>query len=274
MDKASMDKIIKSIVWFFLCVTLLAAYSAKAQNDFCGLSNTSFKTGERISFKVYYNMSLLWVTAGIAHFTVYDDKVGDRDVYHIVGDGKTLSSYEWFYKVDDRYESWIDKETLLPHRFYRNVKEGNTKFTSSANFYQESQRITTQQKSFPAPKCVQDVLSSIYYARNIDYSKYAPGSKIPFYMFLDDKVYSLYIKYLGKETMTTKYGTYKTIKIRPLLIEGTIFKGGEKMTIWISDDANHIPVRIDSPIIVGSIKVDLYQYANLKNPFTALIRKK
>jgi len=119
---------------------------------------------------------------------------------------------------------------------------------------------------------VQDVLSSIFYARNIDYSKYQPGAKIPFSMFLDDQVYNLYIRYLGKERIKTKHGTFSTIKISPLLIEGTIFKGGEKMTVWVSDDENHVPVRVDSPILVGSIKVDLTGYQNLRHPFTSFLK--
>ena len=86
-------------------------------------------------------------------------------------------------------------------------------------------------------------------------------------MFLDDKVYPLYIKYVGKERITTKMGTFNAIKIVPLLIQGTIFKDGEKMTVWISDDENHIPLRVDSPILVGSVKVDLIGYDNLRNPF-------
>jgi hypothetical protein len=124
------------------------------------------------------------------------------------------------------------------------------------------------------PNCIQDVLSTIYYARNIDYNKFKPGDKIPFSMFLDDQVYNLYIRYGGKEQIETKYGTFRAIKITPLLIDGTIFKGGEKMVVWVSDDANHIPLRIESPILIGSIKVDMMEYTNLMNPFTALIKKK
>src|SRR5690606_12641754 len=114
--------------------------------------------------------------------------------------------------------------------------------------------------------CTQDILSAIFYARNIDYSKYKPGAKIPFTLFLDEQVYELYIQYLGKEKIKTRYGTFNTIKISPLLIEGTIFKGGDEMMIWVTDDKNHIPVRVSSPIIVGSIKVDLMGYSNLRNP--------
>jgi hypothetical protein len=245
-----------------------------AQNDLCGLVNTSFKTGEKVTYKVYYNMGMIWAAAGIANFTVYDDKLDGQDVYHIVGDGKTLKSYEWFYKVNDKYETWIDKETMLPAKFYRNVSEGDIKFNSIALFDQKAQRVYSAKKVFSTPKCVQDVLSTIYYARNINYDKYQPGARIPFSMFLDDKVYNLYIRYLGKEKIKTKYGTFNTIKIKPLLIEGTIFKDGDKMTVWVSDDANHIPVRVDSPILIGSIKVDLIEYSNLKSPLTGLVKKR
>ena len=75
---------------------------------------------------------------------------------------------------------------------------------------------------------------------------------------------------MGKEDISTKYGKFHAIKIVPLLIEGTVFKGGEKMTVYVSDDANHIPLRIESPITVGSIKVDLMHYENLRYPVTMI----
>ena len=83
-------------------------------------------------------------------------------------------------------------------------------------------------------------------------------------MFLDDQVYNIYIHYLGKETTKTKYGKFKAIKLKHLLLKGNIFDGGEKMTIWVTDDANHIPVRMESPILVGSVKIDLTHHENLK----------
>jgi len=111
----------------------------------------------------------------------------------------------------------------------------------------------------------------MYYARNIDYDKMQPGDKIPFSMFLDNQVYNLYIRYVGKETIKTKYGKFRAIKIKPLLIKGTIFEGGEKMTVWVSDDANHIPVRVESPISVGSVKIDMMDFQNRRSPLTSLI---
>jgi hypothetical protein len=253
---------------------LLISIASYAQNDFCGIKNTSFKEGERLVFKVYYNMGAIWVGAGYATFNTTLEDLNGRKVYHVVGDGKTMKSYEWFYKVRDKYETYIDVETMLPAKFIRNVDEGGFKIHNNVTFNQNIGQAISTNGVYKVPKCIQDVLSAIYYARNIDYSKYKPGDKIPFSMFLDDQVYNLYIRYIGKERVTTKYGTFNAIKISPLLIEGTIFKGGEKMMVWVSDDANRIPVRVDSPILVGSIKVDLVGYDKLRNPFTALISKK
>jgi hypothetical protein len=97
------------------------------------------------------------------------------------------------------------------------------------------------------------------------------NDKIPFTLFLDNESYELYLRYLGKETVKTKYGKFKAIKFKPLLIKGTIFEGGEKMTVWVSDDANRIPVRIESAISVGSIKVDMMGYQNLRYPLSSLV---
>ncbi len=256
----------------FTILLITVCSGAFAQNDFCSAKNISFKEGEKLTFKVFYNMSFVWITAGYADFTTKAEVYNGQDVYHITGDGKTASSYEWFYKVKDRYETFIDRETMLPARFIRDVNEGGFKINQDVFFNQQHQLATSNQKNYTIAKCTQDVLSAIYYARNIDYNAYKPGDKIPFDMFLDDKMYSLYIKYVGKEKIETKMGKFNAIKIVPLLIEGTIFKGGEKMTIWVSDDQNHLPLRIDSPILVGSIKVDLISYANLRNPFTSKIK--
>ena len=259
-------------VLFVACFAI--PLSVSAQNDFCNVRNTSFTAAEKLTFKVYYNMSFVWITAGIASFSTRSEDMDNHKVFHITGDGKTVKSYDWIFKVRDRYETYIDKETMLPLRFVRTVDEGGFKINQDVIFDHKKGVAESDKKSYIIPKCTQDVLSAIYFARNIDYSKFKPGDKIPFNMFLDDKVYNLYIKYVGKEEIETKMGTYRAIKIVPLLIEGTIFKGGEKMTVWVSDDANHLPLRVDSPILIGSIKVDLVEYENLRNPFESIVAEK
>jgi len=262
-----------NIFWGLILVLSTGFYS-HAQGDFCGIKNRSFKNGERVVYKVYYNAGIIWAGAGTAEFTTKLEKYNNKPVYHVQGVGRTFSSYEWFYKVHDVYDSYIDTGNLMPVKFLRDVNEGGFKFTNNVSFnHQRNQAISTN-GVFDVPECVQDVLSTIYYARNIDYNKYKPGDKIHFNMFLDDEVFSLYIRYVGKEIIRTKYGTFRTIKIAPLLVEGTMFKGGEKMNVWVTDDDNHIPVRVDSPILIGSIKVDLMEFQNLRHPMAALLKKR
>jgi hypothetical protein len=272
MDKKKGMANILKILAIILLVTSFTPVSA--QIDFCNAKNTSFQTSEKLTFKVYYNMSFVWIHAGTAEFTSELDEMNGHKTYHITGDGTTVKSYEWIFKVKDTYETYIDKETMQPVRFVRNVNEGGFKINQDVTFNHKKGTALSNNKTYTIPSCTQDVLSAIYFARNIDYNKCKPGDKIPFNMFLDDKVYNLYIKYVGKEVIKTKLGTFNAIKIVPLLIEGTIFKGGEKMTVWVSDDANHVPLRVDSPILVGSIKVDLVGYDNLRNPFESLVKLK
>lgn len=260
-----------SLLLFFIVVMSFTPFPLQPSNEFCVVHNSSWQTGESINYRVYYTLAGIFVYGGDANFNVNLEKLNNRPVYHIVGDGKTIPFFDGFFKVRDRYESIIDTTTLQPYKFIRSVVEGDFKKFETVTFNHTSNTATSQGGTFKIPECIQDVLSSIYYSRNIDFNKYKPGDKIPFSMFIDDKVYNLYIRYLGKEKLKTKYGKFNTIKFKPLLIEGTIFEGGEKMTVWVSDDENKIPVRIESPISVGSVKVDMMGYRNIRHKLSSLI---
>jgi Protein of unknown function (DUF3108) len=244
------------------------------QDNFCGINNVSFKVGEEISFTVYYAVAGIYVNAGTATFTSTLETISNRPVYHITGEGKTNSSYDWIYKVRDKYETYIDTATMQPLKFIRNVNEGGYKKYQNITFNKTANTAIATDGVFKVPGCVQDVVSSMYYARNIDFSQLRPEDKIPFSMFLDNEVYNMYIRYLGKETIKTRYGKFNVLKIKPLLLKGSIFDGGENMTVWITDDANHIPVRIESPLVVGKVKIDMMSYDNLRHPLNSLIRKR
>jgi hypothetical protein len=240
-------------------------------DEFCGIRNKAFKYSEYLNFKVFYTLAGVYIGAGEANFNVTLERMNSKPVYHITGDGHTFSFYDKFFKVRDKYESYIDTGTLQPYKFIRAVDEGGYKKNENVTFNRVANTAVTNEGVFKVPDCVQDVVSSIYYSRNIDFNKYKKDDKIPFSMFLDNEVYNLYIRYLGKETIKTKYGKFRAIKFKPLLIKGTIFEGGEKMTVWVSDDANHLPLRVESPISVGSIKVDMMAYRNLRYPLSSLV---
>lgn len=261
----------KRIVFIISCLFLSTI--SIAGGDFCITTNVAFKEGERISFKIYYSVIGIYVDAGTAKFTAYREDFNDKPVYHIVAEGTSNPRYDWIFKVRDKYESYMDTETLQPLRFVRNISEGGYKKQENVYFNHQTGKATSTNGVFDVPKCIQDVISAVYQARNINYTKYKPGEKIPFSMFLDDKVYDIYIRYMGTEEVHTKYGRFNAIKLKPMLIKGNAFSGGEKMTLWVSNDGNHIPLRIETPLSVGSIKVDMMGYANIRYPFSSQIEK-
>jgi hypothetical protein len=260
-------------IFTVVCILLSAVLSLplRAGEGGCIMRNTAFQAGESITYKVYYKIAGVYVGAGEAVFSSTLDHINGKPVYHVTGDGKTYSFYDNFFKVRDKYESYIDTGSLQPYKFVRNVYEGGHKTYENVTFNKATNTALTDQGVFKVPECVQDVMSSMYYARNVDFTNLKPDDKIPFSMFLDNQVYNLYIRYLGRETIRTKYGKFRTIKFKPLLIKGTIFEGGEKMTVWVSDDANHIPVRVVTPIAVGSIIVDMIDFQNRRHPLSSLI---
>jgi hypothetical protein len=253
------------------------AFSPEANapyQELCGIKNTAFKAGEKVSYTVYYAVAGIYVNAGTATFTNTLETMNNKPVYHIVGEGTTNSSYDWIYKVRDRYETYIDTSSLQTLKFIRNVNENGYKIYQNVTFNKTANTALTNTGVFNVPECVQDVVSSVFYSRNIDFSKLRPNDRIAFSMFLDNEVHDMYIRYLGRETVKTKYGKFNTIKFKPLLLKGTIFEGGEKMTVWVTDDENHIPVRIESPIVVGKVKIDMMSHENLRYPLDALIRRR
>lgn len=240
-------------------------------NNFCGIKNSSTQSGELLTYKVYYTLAGAYIGAGEAFFSNKLETYQNKTVYHVTGAGNSYKSYDWFYKVRDVYESYIDTNTMLPMKFVRDVNERNSRIYNRVLFNHATNKAVSTNGMFSIPSCVQDVLSAIYYARNIDYNHYKAGDKIPFSLYLDDEVFNIFIRYMGKETLKTKFGTYNTIKFKPLLIEGTLFKGGENMTVWVTDDMNKVPVLVETPILIGSIKVYLAGYQMLRNKASGML---
>ena len=238
--------------------------------DYCGIRNTAFKAGEKVIMKVYYSSLGAYIGAGEAEFTTRITRFNGKPVYHCVGTGKTYSFFDNFFEVRDRYESYVDTASLHPYKFIRNVNEGGHKIYNNVSFNQSANTATSTNGVFKITDCMQDVVSATYYARNINYDKYSVGTKIPFDMFLDDEIYHLYIRYMGKKIIKTKYGKFNAIHVKPLLIKGNNFEGGEDMDAYFSDDPNHLLLRVSSPISVGKVIVDMMGYSGLRYPLSSL----
>ena len=267
-------------VVFILMVFLSFTFSTKAVNPYqCDTENVSFAGGEKLVYKLYYNLGLLWIPAGEVTFTVRENK----ENYELKAIGKTYKTYESIFKVNDYFYSKIDKKTLLPQNFVRIVHEGNYTLYDSIRFDQRNNlAFTYHGKSKSEAKssvhkfnsCMQDMMSNLYYMRNIDLSEMKKGDKIGTKMFFDKEVFPINVRYDGKEKKDIKeLGKFNTIRIIPDLVEGNVFKKGDYMKLWVSDDKNKIPLLIESPVSIGSIKAVLKSHSGLRYTLDSKIKE-
>jgi hypothetical protein len=239
-----------------------------------GANDYAFQVGEKLTYKVYYNWNFVWLAAGEVTFEVMED---ERQ-YHFKAVGSTYESYEWFYYVHDVYHSWVDRNTLLPRYSERSVHEGNYRIFERIQFDQNNRKATVwraTKRGDPETRSehsiqerVFDVLSSLYFLRTLDFTDKPVGTEQPFRIFMDQEEYPLRLRYIGKEgkKKIRGLGRFSTLKFQPQVIVGNIFTDDSKMTVWVSDDENRIPLLIETPIAVGSVKMVLKEYKGLKYP--------
>lgn len=251
----------KKLILLLLFVTTVSFDSQK---------NDAFATGEYFKFRVHYG----FVNAGYATLEVKEAMINSKKVFHVAGKGYTTGLSKFFFKVEDLYESYIDKDTGNPYRYVRKINEGGyTKnqegfFNSSGNKILVKDYKHKTEKTFAIPQNTQDILSSFYYFRNYPgIGKMKPGESVSIDMFFDNEITKFRLKFIGREDITTKFGAVSTMVFKPLVQSGRVFKEQESLTIWISDDDNRIPLRIKASLMVGSLKADLEEYKGLKYPF-------
>lgn len=251
----------KKIVIFLLLVVTFGFGTQKEE---------AYSIGEFLKYKVHYGI----INAGYATIEVKEATLNDQSIYRVIGKGYSTGMTKFFFKVEDLYESYIDKNTRNPYKFVRKINEGGYTKNQEGFFDQKSNKITVKdykhktEKTFDFSKNTQDILSSFYYLRNYpNINKIKSGESVIIDMFFDNETTKFKLKFIGREDITTKFGVVSTMVFRPLVQSGRIFKEEESLTIWISDDYNKIPIRIKASLLVGSLKADLEDYRGLKNPF-------
>jgi Protein of unknown function (DUF3108) len=266
-----MKPIQKIYILFAIAMLLSAGLFAQTLKT---VTSPPFRLGEKATYRVHYGL----IDAGEATLEIKPDlkAIGGRNTFHIVGTGHTLGAFNMFYKVKDRYESFIDIEKLHPVLFIRRINEGGF-ITNQDYIFNHNKSLIKVKRSgtdkarnydtvFTAKPGLQDILSAGFYTRAVDFAKYAIGDIITIETFFDEELWPLSFKYLGKETVNTKFGKMRCIKLKPVVQQGRVFDEKSKMTVWLSDDANHLPIRLQADVLVGSIKIDLKEYSGLVAP--------
>lgn len=251
-----------------LMVLLMLAGNGLAQ-DLAHLKEAVFVPGEELDYKLKYG----FIAAADGKLTVEEsDKTFDgKPSYHLVAKGKTTSGFSIFYKVDDRYDSYIDKKSFMPYYFKETIREGRYRRNSIVWFDQAAKKIVTDRDGTIeryAAKGTQtlDLLSCYYFSRLIDMKNIKIGQTFSMMYFLKDESKELKITYVGKEVIKTRLGKIRCLKFNPEIDPGRIFKKNSKLYLWVTDDGNRIPVKAEVEILIGSVSMELYSAKGLKYP--------
>ncbi len=248
---------------FLLIFTVL--YQSLFSQTLSYLKGSAFEAGETLKYKIKYG----FFTAAEAtlQVTASDVKFEDKPTLHLIAQGKTSGTFDIFYKVRSRYDSYIDNKSFTPYLYTENINEDKYKRADRVRFYQDEKKVIAKKGTFKSPvEQTFDLISAYYFARNLDLSQIKKGDKISIHYFLDDEISNLKIEYVGKELVKTSLGKINCLKFSPSINPGRIFRKDSKLYLWITDDANRIPVRAEAEVLVGSIILELSSSSGLKSP--------
>ena len=257
---------------------LILIFILFASNSFSQCFDTTkyYLPGEKLTYEVAYNWGFLWVDAGEVYFNVDTIQHNNELCYFFDSYGESYKFYDWIYKVRDRYQAVVTKKSFEPVWFTRNTSEGGSTVNNRYDYWPTENIINTSIQHddnktrlgfLNYEPCAFDVLSAIYYARSLDIGSYQVGEKIPMKFIIDGVYYELYLRYLGTEEKKNRDGAvFDCLKFSAMLVEGTIFKGGEDLTVWVTNDENKVPIMVEAKILIGSVKAYLTGAENLIVP--------
>ncbi len=269
-------------ILFASALVLWGATGAQAQQPAAGLPATPYQVGEKLTYAASYSLSFINTDVGEVTFAVTSGKLNSKPVYHFSATAVTYPFYRTFFDMKDVYDSWVDQETLKPLYMKSNIKEGSYRFTSEVNYdwgqmrgyskWRNLKRPSYTHKTLPLTPNAMDGISLFYNLRSINASGMSPGQRGHVELVLEDTVRRINYKFIGRETRTIDgLGTCRTMKFSAELATSTgeAFADGTEIFIWFSDDKNQIPLYVETPIKVGSVKVRLIKWEGLRYPFAS-----
>lgn len=272
----------RTLLLLFLLFSFPIPFVNSQNTESCDVINTSFRVGEEITYVLSYTWFFIWTDVGEAKFTVKSEKKLGQDALHLHAVGYSYPFYDWFFKVRDLYESWVNPVSLKPIYFNRDIYEGGFTKENEYTFDWPNLTVNAREKRRDGPNqyenillepCTYDIVSAIYATRNLEFAKAKPGASSPVSIVLDRELYHANYTFVGKEVKNVKgVGKFKTLKFKVSLIAGDVFKEGQYLYVWVSDDKNRIPLLVESPIIVGTVRARVANMKGLRHQLSSQIK--
>ena len=226
-----------------------------------------YQVGEYSAFDISFGA----IIVGRAELEIVEEKLIDStSSFHIVGTGKTAYFFDWFFKVRDVYETFLDTSKLLPIQFIRDINEGSYSKKQNYFFHHSDSIVKHNDTSYKIPFNCQDMLSALFYARTFNKEEVKKTNSFFVPIFMDEENYFLEVSYLNSEVIETEFGKVDCMVFKPKMQEGRVFEDGEEMKIWISNDKNHLLMKVETKIWAGTIKAVLVDYKELKYPLSII----
>ena len=236
----------------------------------------AFKAGEWFKFRIHYGI----FNASYATIELREAEWDGQPAFYAKGIGRTTGLARLFFKVDDYYSSYFTKDDNRPLHFIRNINEGGYKKHLKIDFdHLKKQATVIDIKKettgiYNTDPDIQDLISFVYYLRKqLDVDAIKKDEFVVVNLFFDSENYAFKFKFVGIETIKTKFGKVKTLKFRPYVQSGRVFRSSESITLWVSSDDNKIPLRLQADLSVGSIIADLDAFKGLINPFEIVVEE-
>lgn len=222
--------------------------------------------GEQLKYGIYYT----FIRAGTAYIRnrgLVD--IDGKPAYWIQTSAFSASVIDAFFKVRDINHSWIDAQTFYSRGYGQSVREGGYKRDEWVIFAPEENRYYGKIQKKEEPRDigaeltgpVADFLSSLYFVRA---QKLEVGKDIVFDIVNREKQYPLLVKVLRKEKIKTPAGSFNCIVVEPQLRgEGIFVSKGKSLTVWLTDDEYHMPVKMKVEVFIGSVSASLLEYKRL-----------
>lgn len=269
-----MNKNKKTVFLFTLFFALLVIPRLSAQ---CGMVNTAFKSGEKISYDLYFKYGILNARAGKGSLSITEANYKGERAYktHMLLNTSGLAGS--VYTVNDTLTSFVDMN-VRPLLFTKEAFEGSDYSTEKQAYSYNKNTISVRairtwngkpdfDEVVTTDKCAYDYLSVLLYVRNIDFSGMKKGDRKSIHFLSGKNIVTMYVNYLGNATVKANDGKrYEVINLSMTIFDKAFPDQREAIRASLTNDQNRIPVIIDTVLKIGSVRAVLKSVSGERHP--------